>query len=142
MAAADAETLAGDILDRVNHSSALWTQFEYLCDVYVLDERTGRVRRHTDLPEDYAVGRFGDEGLCLTVTLRWGRQEQPDVFAIRRHPTPERAHESAFLHPVVRVWRDGEQVAERHLLEDLQATWRDPVRHVAPLHDFLTGQLP
>ncbi|MFF0308588.1 NAD(P)-binding domain-containing protein [Streptosporangium sp. NPDC004379] len=139
---ADAETLTGDILDRVNHSSALWTQFEYLCDVYVLDERSGRVRRHTDLPEDYAVGRFGGEGLCLTVTLRWGRQEHPDVFAIRRHPTPERAHESAFLHPVVRVWRDGEQVAERHLLEDLQATWRDPVRHVAPLRAFLTEQLP
>ncbi|HEX4814191.1 MAG TPA: NAD(P)-binding domain-containing protein [Nonomuraea sp.] len=136
---ADAARLTEDVLRRVNHSSALWTQFEYLADAYV--PGPGGVRRYEDLPEDYAVARFAEAELCLTVTLRWGRRDHPDVFAIRRHPTPDRADECAFLHPVVRAWRHGELVAEQHLLEDVQARWRDPVRHAAPLCAFLAAQL-
>ncbi|MFC4062554.1 NAD(P)-binding domain-containing protein [Planomonospora corallina] len=139
---ADSDRLTGAMLERVNHSSALWTQFEYLCDVYVVDAAAGHVRHYTDLPEDYAVERFSGEALYFTVTLRWGREKYDDVFAIQRHPTPERAHESAFLHPVVRAWRHSEQVAEQHLLEDLLAQWRDPVRHVRPLRAFLAALLP
>ncbi|MGN9838201.1 NAD(P)-binding domain-containing protein [Nonomuraea sp. H19] len=135
---ADAVRLTEAVLQRVNYSSALWTQFEYLADAYVIG-RT--VQHYEDLPEDYAVARFGDSDLCLTVTLRWGRRDYPDVFAIQRHPTPARAHECAFLHPVVRVWRRGELIAEQHLLEDVQARWQDPVRHAEPLCAFLTAQL-
>ncbi|MFI7416019.1 NAD(P)-binding domain-containing protein [Nonomuraea sp. NPDC049684] len=137
---ADADVLTGSMLDRVNHSSALWTQFEYLSDAYVLGP-DGVVRHYEDLPEDYARERFAAAGLCLTLTLRWGPRDRADVFAIQRHPTPERADECAFLHPVVRAWRHGEPVAERHLLEDLQARWRDPVRHVEPLRAFLADRL-
>ncbi|MFB4291513.1 NAD(P)-binding domain-containing protein [Nonomuraea sp. ATR24] len=136
---AEAEALTRSMLARVNHSSALWTQFEYLCDAYVVD---GGVRHYRDLPEDYAVERFGGGGLTFTVTLRWGRRDYADVFAIRRHPEPERAEECAFLHPVVRAWRGGELLAERHLLEDLQARWDDPVRHAEPLRAFLARWLP
>ncbi|WP_248965416.1 NAD(P)-binding domain-containing protein, partial [Sphaerisporangium perillae] len=154
---ADPDRLTETILDRVNHSSALWTQFEYLCDVYVVEEPSGHLTHsgnpaedrparhivhHADLPEDYAVERFAGHSLYFTVTLRWGRDRYDDVFAIQRHPTPDRAHESAFLHPVVRAWRHGEQIGERHLLEDLLAQWRDPVRHQAPLRAFLTPHLP
>ncbi|MEV7970195.1 NAD(P)-binding domain-containing protein [Sphaerisporangium sp. NPDC088356] len=137
----DPDQLTATMLDRVNHSSALWTQFEYLCDAYVVDEAAGQILHYVDLPEDYAVERFAGHPLCFTVTLRWGRADYGDVFAIQRHPTPERAHESAFLHPVVRAWRHGEQVGERHLLEDLLAQWRDPARHVQPLRAFLASRL-
>ena len=135
---ADPETLTSLVLDRVNWSSALWTQFEYLCDTLVPDPASGRVRHYADLPEDYAVERFGD---CWTVTLRWGREEHPDVFAIARHPSPDRAGESAFIHPVVRRYRAGELVAEQHLLEDLLAQWRRTDRHVEPLRAFFAAQL-
>ncbi|MDH2429392.1 NAD(P)-binding domain-containing protein [Sphaerisporangium sp. TRM90804] len=138
---ADPDELTATILERLNYSSALWTQFEYLCDVYVVDRDTGEVRHYIDLPEDYAVQRFADEPFVLTATLRWGPRDQADVFNIVRHPTPDRAHESAFLHPVVRAWHNGEQVAEQHLLEDLAAEWRDQVRHVQPLCKFLAAQL-
>ncbi|NUS04707.1 MAG: NAD(P)-binding domain-containing protein [Nonomuraea sp.] len=137
---ADADRLTASMLDRVNHSSALWTQFEYLCDAYVAGPG-GTFDHYEDLPEDYARERFAEAGLCLTLTLRWGRRDHADVFAIQRHPTPERADECAFLHPVVRAWRHGEPVAERHLLEDLQARWRDRERHVEPLRAFLAAQL-
>lgn len=130
------------ILDRVNWSSALWTQFEYLCDVLVVDEVAGTAEHYADLPEDHAVERFADSPHYYTVTLRWGRRdEHADVFAIQRHPTPDRAAESAFVHPVVRRYRGTELVAELHLLEDLLAEWRRPDRHVVPLEDFMTAQL-
>ncbi|GAA0948437.1 NAD(P)-binding domain-containing protein [Nonomuraea longicatena] len=138
---ADPDGLAATMLERVNHSSALWTQFEYLCDAYVVERESGRVRHYEDLPEDYAAERFAGEDRLFTVTLRWGRQDYGDVFAIRRHPTPDRAEECAFLHPVVREWHRGERAAERHLLEDLLAEWRHPERHVAPLRAFLAERL-
>lgn len=133
---ADPRRLTSLVLDRVNWSSALWTQFEYLCDVLVLDEATGQARHYPDLPEDYAVSRFRDAPHYYTVTLRWGRADHADVFAVERHPVPERAEESAFIHPVVRRYHGTELVAEQHLLEDLLAEWRRPDRHVEPLLAF------
>lgn len=132
--------LASVVLDRLNWSSALWTQFEYLCDVFVRDG-DGRFRHYQDLPEDYAVERFGSSPHFYTACLRWGRDEYGDVFAIDRHPEPTRASESAFIHPVVRRYRGGALVAEQHLLEDLLAEWRRPDRHVAPLVDFFARDL-
>lgn len=140
-APADPTALTTLVLDRLNWSSALWTQFEYLCDVVVVDEATGTVRHYQDLPEDYAVERFGHEPHFYTYGLRWGRDEYSDVFAIERHPVPDRAAESAFIHPVIRRYRGTELAAELHLLEDLLAHWRRPERHVAPLHAFLEQQL-
>ncbi|GAA4071919.1 NAD(P)-binding domain-containing protein [Actinomadura miaoliensis] len=136
---AEPEALTRLVLDRVNWSSALWTQFEYLCDALVPDPASGGLRHYIDLPEDYAADRFGD---LYTVTLRWGRDEYGDVFAIERHPQPDRAAESAFIHPVIRRYRDGELVDELHLLEDLLAEWRRPDRHVAPLEEYFAKQLP
>lgn len=138
---ADPGALTTLVLDRVNYSSALWTQFEYLCDALVLDPRGRTMSHYTDLPEDYAVSRFRESEHCYTVTLRWGRADYADVFAIERHPQPYRAEESAFIHPVIRRYRYGELVAERHLLEDLLAEWRRPERHVDPLHEFFEEQL-
>ncbi|HEX6472152.1 MAG TPA: NAD(P)-binding domain-containing protein [Streptosporangiaceae bacterium] len=142
---ADPAVLTATALDRLNGSSALWTQFEYLCDVFVVepDPRSGgrRVRHYQDLPEDYAVARFRGSPHYYTANLRWGRAHHPDVFAIARHPVPERAAESAFIHPVVRRYRHGELAAERHLLEDLLAEWRRPDRHVEPLDAFFREQL-
>src|SRR5580692_4589132 len=138
---ADPDRLTSLVLDRVNWSSALWTQFEYLCDVLVVDEVTGQVRHYCDLPEDYAVSRFADASHYYTVALRWGREDYGDVFAIDRHPVPGRAAESAFIHPVVRRYRGTEVVAEQHLLEDLLAEWRRPDRHIDPLRAFFASDL-
>jgi len=139
---AGAEGLTTLILDRVNWSSALWTQFEYLCDVLVVDPDTGITRHYQDLPEDYAVERFGDQPHWYTAALRWGRDEYPDVFNIARHPEPTRAEESAFIHPVIRRYEGPKMIAEKHLLEDLLAEWRRPDRHVEPLRAFLAADLP
>lgn len=135
------EWLTSLVLDRVNWSSALWTQFEYFCDALVIDEGARQVTHYKDLPEDYAVSRFADRPHYYTVALRWGREEYADVFAIGRHPQPDRAAESAFIHPVIRRYRGTEVVAEQHLLEDLLAQWRRPDRHVSPLRGFFADNL-
>ncbi|MBB5872140.1 thioredoxin reductase [Allocatelliglobosispora scoriae] len=129
------------ILDRVNWSSALWTQFEFLVDTLVIDE-DGTARHHIDLPEEYAIERFGSTSEhYYTFGLWWGRDAYPDVFGIERHPRPELAAESAFIHPVIRRYRGGEKVAELHLLEDLLADWRRPDRHIDPLRAFFETEL-
>ncbi|MEV4511109.1 NAD(P)-binding domain-containing protein [Dactylosporangium sp. NPDC049525] len=141
VAQAEAVSLTKLMLDRVNWSSALWTQFEYLCDVFVRDDDTGDFHHFEDLPEDYAVQRFAAATHWYTLALRWGRDDYGDVFAIERHPTPDRARESAFIHPVIRRYRGEHMVVEHHLLEDLLAEWRRPERHVAPLTEFLERDL-
>lgn len=137
----DPAALAALMLDRVNWSSALWTQFEYLCDVFVRDPATGGFTHYEDLPEDYAVERFAGAEHYYTLSLRWGRDDYGDVFAIQRHPRPEAAHESAFIHPVIRRYAGPRMLAEQHLLEDLLAEWRRPDRHVEPLTAFLARDL-
>lgn len=138
---ADPDRLTTLVLDRLNWSSALWTQFEYLCDVLVVDDETGQVAHYQDLPEDYAVTRFANVPHYYTAQLRWGRDDYGDVFAIGRHPEPGRAAESAFIHPVIRRYRGTELVAERHLLEDLLADWRRQDRHIDPLREFFEANL-
>ncbi|RLK25614.1 thioredoxin reductase [Micromonospora sp. M71_S20] len=136
----DADTLTTLVLDRVNWSSALWTQFEFLCDALVVDPH-GQLRHYTDLPEDHVRARFHDHPHYYTVSLRWGRDDYGDVFAIERHPQPDRAAESAFIHPVIRRYHGDTLVDELHLLEDLLAEWRRPDRHVTPLRDYFAREL-
>ncbi|MEU8264862.1 NAD(P)-binding domain-containing protein [Micromonospora sp. NPDC048999] len=138
---ADPDVLSAAVLDRVNWSSALWTQFEFLSDALVVDP-DGRARHYVDLPEDHIRARFRDHPHYYTFGLRWGRDDYGDVFAIERHPQPDRAAESAFIHPVVRRYHGDTMVAELHLLEDLLAEWRRPDRHVAPLRDWFARELP
>lgn len=138
---ADPQSLTALVLDRLNWSSALWTQFEFLCDAYVVEEATGQVRHYQDLPEDLVVQRFRGQAHYYTAALRWGRDEHPDTFAIERHPEPGRAQESAFIHPVIRRYRGDSMVADVHLLEDLLAEWRRPDRHFAPLRTFFEAHL-
>jgi thioredoxin reductase len=140
-APADPDTLTTLVLDRVNWSSALWTQFEFLCDVLVHDPESGAFQHYIDLPEGLAVQRFSDRGRYYTVALRWGRDAYADVFAIERHPQPNRARESAFIHPVIRRYEGDTMTGELHLLEDLLAEWRRPDRHVAPLREFFAAEL-
>ncbi len=131
--------LSDALLQRVNRSSGLWQQFSMLGDLIVLDG--ARARYHEELPLDYfRDGSFGAHAHCLTVNLEFGHSDE-DPFSVTRHPDPTRAHESFFLHPVVRRFVDGRQVAEHHVIEDLSGEWKREQLHVAPLRAFLRGEL-
>ncbi|GLK09472.1 NAD(P)-binding domain-containing protein [Streptosporangium carneum] len=135
-------TLVESVLDRVNRSSALWAQAGYLVDALVITEHG--IERFEDLPEDYAVERFGD---LVTVGLRQSREPDPDdleaaAFAVGRRPLPPGATESEAIHPAVRVFRNGVLTSELHLPDSVVAQWRHPDRHLAPLERFFARLLP
>ena len=154
------EVLADWILERVSRTSALWAQFGFLCDVLVIDRAQDEARIYRELPVDYVhEGDLGDEDHYYTITLEWGTWTG-DVFAIERHPSGEGADRSAFLHPVVRRYSNGQELAVHHVLEDLFGVFRGPeesgtvrsrqalslddyhaAMHYEPMRQFLENEL-
>jgi len=119
---AAAGPLADWVLRRVSTTTALWAQFELLCDLVTVGG--SGVRVYQELPLGSVPGEFAPpHGHYFTICFEWGTWDG-DVFAIHRHPRSEMAHTNVFLHPVVRCYRDGSLVAEHHVLEDLMGNYR------------------
>jgi thioredoxin reductase len=117
--AGTADTLEAAVIERVSRTSALWAQFGFLCDVLVVNQRTGRAAHYYELPKDWVLGPgFGHEPHYYTISFEWGTWPG-DVFSIERHPHAETASTNVFLHPVVRRYAASRQLAEHHVLEDL-----------------------
>jgi thioredoxin reductase len=137
------DALGQAILDRINRSSGLWQQFGYLCDLVVIDAQAREAVHYEEIPVDYVPELTGrDRCDYYTVTLEYGDDHGTDPFAtVRIHKDDfTRADQSAFLHPVIRRFRDGRLAETHHVIEDLMAEWREEV-HVAPLHAFLREQM-
>ena len=156
---ADAESMRKHVIARACRTSALWTQFGYLCDLYLDDPASDTLSVHEELPVHHAQTLLGAHDQAYTLTFEWGAWDG-DVFQIERHPQAERADTNVFLHPIVRRWRLGRMVAEHHILEDLFGTYaaaseRGAVRrrsgrdmatyhrdeHDEPLQAFFAAQL-
>jgi hypothetical protein len=78
----------------------------------------------------------------IAVTLEYGPDhDRVDPFDITQRRAAQndagQAHDAAYLHPVVRVHRDGDVVAEHHLAENLENQWDDERIHRGPLIAFL-----
>jgi thioredoxin reductase len=108
------------LLDRICHTSALWTQFGYLCDVLVIRKEEGSVKYYYELPKDYVTedSQFKDEDHYYVITFEWGPWNG-NIFAIERHPDHEMANTNVFLHPIIRRYSGSENIDTFHLLEDL-----------------------
>lgn len=143
--AATPEAVADAILARVNRSSALWQQFAVMGDVVVVNG--GTARYHEELPVGYVHDtNFGRGRDTFVVTLEYGPDhDKVDPFDITvkrtRQNDPAAAFDAAYLHPVIRHWRGGEQLGEHHVAENLENEWDEPAAHVAPLVAFLAAQL-
>jgi thioredoxin reductase len=142
---ADAGALAEAVLARVNRTSALWQQFEVMCDLIVVDPG-GPARYYEELPVDYVhASDFGTAERYFTITLEYGpehdRFDPFDVSVGRIAQTDaDRASQGRYLHPVVRCHRRGTLVAEHHVTENLENEWTGP-GHRLPLQEFLAGRL-
>lgn len=140
---AKAEALADAIITRVNRTSALWQQFGVLADVVLLPPSGADAHYLEEVPLPYALdGGIETDGLLVAVTLEYGPDHDkvdPFDIAVRRtaQNDAEQAHDAAYLHPVIRVFRDGSLLAEHHLAENLENQWDGPATHRAPLITFL-----
>ena len=126
---ADPEALAEAVIARVNRTSALWQQFEVMCDLIVI-EADGRARYFEELPVDYVhASDFGAAERYFTITLEYGpdhdqrRSVRRLASAASRRRTPSAPSEGRYLHPVVRRHRRGTLVAEHHVTENLENEW-------------------
>ncbi|GIF05525.1 NAD(P)-binding domain-containing protein [Actinoplanes siamensis] len=138
--AATPEAITEAIVARINVSSGLWQQFGVLADVVTVED--GTARYHEEVPVAY----LGPQPLAFVVTLEYGAgHDQVDPFDIDVPRVAENdaatAHRASYLHPVVRVRRDGEVVAVHHLAENLENHWNIPAVHREPLARFVKGVL-
>lgn len=147
--------LADHLCRRASTTSALWVQFQQLCDVVVSEN--GQCTVYEELPLQDVPRRFADRPSFWTMHFEWGTLTG-DPFAIERHPDAEEAHRSVFLHPVIQHWTHGEVDSTHHLLEDLVGTFHPDYtqtvvrshngvsvadynyrQHVKPLEDYLAA---
>ncbi|HYH44826.1 MAG TPA: hypothetical protein VEG34_04020, partial [Thermoanaerobaculia bacterium] len=129
------------MIERINRTSAMWQQFGFLHDLIVMPESGGPAKHYHEMPLAY----IQETGLSAsshyyTITMEFGAVEG-DPFTVERNPIPAAAHESVFLHPVIRRWNGPLLVAEHHLLEDLHGEWKREDLHLAPLREFLQEQM-
>lgn len=145
----DPRAITDAVIERVNRTSALWQLFGTLSDIVTVDE--GRVRYLEEVPVDYfKEGGVGVPEHAFVVTLEYGPDhDQVDPFDISvariAQDQPGQAHDAAYLHPVVRHYRDvrgtPELVATHHLAENLENEWNRPAVHQDPLTEFLDRSL-
>ncbi|SMD26026.1 NAD(P)-binding domain-containing protein [Kibdelosporangium aridum] len=106
------DAISDAIIARVNVSSALWQQFSVLGDVVTVDGDTALYQ--DEVPIAYvADGGFGPARHRFVVNLEYGAgHDSVDPFDISVSRPAENdaanAHDSAYLHPVVRYYRDGQ----------------------------------
>ena len=142
---AEPQQLMEAVLARVNRSSALWQQFMFLCDLIIVDVN-GNARYFEELPLDYVHDSdFGKRDCYFTITLEYGPDhDKVDPFDISisriEQDDPEHSHDARYLHPVVRLYRRNELVAEHHVAENLENDWNGPA-HRGPLSIFFSGYI-
>ena len=140
---ADPVALTDAVLARVNRTSALWQQFGFLGDVLVVDG--GTATYHEEMPVDH-VRDTGFGADRFVVTLEYGPDhDKVDPFDITVRRVAENdagtAHDAAYLHPVLRHYRDGDLAGEHHVAENLENDWTGEVAHREPLRAFFARQL-
>ncbi|MGH3168916.1 MAG: NAD(P)-binding domain-containing protein [Trebonia sp.] len=143
-----ADTTAA-ILARVNRTSGLYQQFGTLADV-VLRPAGGDARYLEEVPVDLVrdggLDELSDGADVLVITLEYGPDhDKVDPFDVTvsrvAQNDAERAFDSAYLHPVVRLYQDGNLVATHHVAENLENEWDKPA-HRDPLAAFLAAHAP
>lgn len=138
----DAHSLMQAVIERVNRTSALWQQFGFLCDmIQVADDGACY---YEELPVDYVKeSHFGTHPDYYTITLEYGDlHDEVDPFHLHRPAQTdiENAHQSKYLHPIIRHYNGTTLVGEHHVAENLENDWNRVV-HTEPLAAFFQAQL-
>jgi thioredoxin reductase len=140
------QAIVDAIVQRINTTSALWQQFGFLCDLITISEDGQIVKYYQELPMNYVhENELGQCSHYYTITLEFGLdilKNSPDLFAMERvhKDNADSGSQSAFLHPIIRHFSQGQLIAEHHVIEDLASEWLEDV-HITPLLKFFVAQL-
>jgi len=118
--------LADVVLKRLSTTSALYQQFGVLCDVLL--PVTGGVDLTPELPTAFVQSAefLKQHSLFMTIALQYGFDRYgPSVAPLEfiRPFDPAHPECSAFLHPVIRIYRGGELATEMHMGESFDLRW-------------------
>ncbi|MYS19581.1 Thioredoxin reductase [Streptomyces sp. DvalAA-14] len=147
--AATPEAVADAVIERINRTSALWQLFGFLADAVTV-RPDGSVGYYEEVPLDHlhpavAAGSFGAVDRYFAITLEYGadhdRVNPFDITVGRVSQTDTGGLDGRYLHPVVRLFRAGELLAEHHLTENLENEWDREAVHRVPLVRFLAEHL-
>ena len=139
--ARDSDVVATCMLEQFNRATYIWHQPGFLCDIFVDDKANNRILHYPCLPSDY-VSQEPIEGMdeYYRITLEYGPDHINFPFDFNRFVDADAASLNPQLHPIVRHYRKGEVVAEHHVLEELEGTWKGPV-FTEPLREFMHTQI-
>lgn len=141
------ESITKEIITNVNRTSALWQQFGFIGDVIVVEGDNDKAEYIHNVPVDYAIDTYcKDKAHYFVVTLEYGHEifkKSPDIFNVTRvHRNDiENADQSAFLHPIVREYKNGKVVNVHHIIEDFENKWDEEEVHIKPLEEFMSSCL-
>ncbi len=128
----DPEVVANHVLKQLTYSSSMFLQPGFIGDVMVFGN-SKELTYIKDIPFEYVADSelSSLESYC-TVSLEYGDfSKVVDPFNIDRDPSPEKAHQAEYLHPIIRFYNKGKMSYERHILEDLENYYeRDVFRQV------------
>ncbi|AJQ96824.1 NAD(P)-binding domain-containing protein [Gynuella sunshinyii] len=141
----NATLLASFIAERINRTSALWQQFEFMCDSVLLDQQGCHYIE--ELPVAFCHDTFGRESKnYISIALEYGPDhDKVDPFNIDINRVSQDDHENAlnaqYLHPVLRFYYQGKHVSTHHMAENLENEWNRYESHVIPLQQYLSSCL-
>ena len=119
------ESLTATLIDRISTASGMFLQPSFLGDVVVLDGPDAGAH-YIDVPMHWADRADEFKGrTVLRVTLEFGNFG-PNPMHVKRAHTTDGDEADPFIHPVLRLVRDGEVLAQAHLSDHLDSDWRAP----------------
>ncbi len=135
-----AEKVAAVILERINRSSALWQQTDYIIDLLVVEGAD--VRYYEEMPLDYVQDSpFSRYEQYYIVALEFGQNlidAAVDPFCVNRIHKEDTAHSelSTVIHPIVRRFRQDKLLRTHHVIENILGEWKKDHDHLEPLCRF------
>ncbi|MCJ8273440.1 MAG: NAD(P)-binding domain-containing protein, partial [Psychrosphaera sp.] len=137
----DSSEITQAILKRVNEASALWQQHGFIVDAIAINttEEETEVQYYQQLPRHFCHQLLATASQYLLIALDFGEPIEGDPFnQVRIHKdNADEAGASKFLHPIIYLCKDGKEIAEHHIIEDLEADWTDETVHHLPLKRFI-----
>ena len=137
--------LFNKIIYRINNSSGIFQMFNTLVDVVIFENN--KMIYLEEVLYKYALENFknmliikfnyGDFGGVIKYTRNLG--EASYVFGLDRATgiTAERAHLSNFLHPILKLYKNGKLQKTHHVAEHFTTTFNLEKEHIKPLKHFL-----
>ena len=134
------QAVVGKIIERVTTSPGVFLQPGFLGDVLVVNDDDNAVDYHPDVRLDYVPeSPFSKHDHYYTVSLEYGHFDG-DPFNVDRDPDPDKGDEAPYLHPIIRRYKQGMQVAEYHINDDLENAWYKEI-YTQPALAFFEEQL-